>query len=70
METLFEYFKEVNCSDDTTPQRDFTIDHDNNSILNSPILQEEIISVVENLKNNKASGPDKILNEYIKETRD
>ena len=63
LETLYEYFKDVNSSQDTTPQPDFNTDSDSNSILNIPISQEEILSVVKSLKNNKASGPDKnILN--------
>ena len=70
LETLYEYLKDVNSSQDTTPQPDFNTDSDSNSILNIPISQEEILSVVKSLKNNKASGPDKILNEYIKQTID
>ena len=70
LETLYEYFKDVTSSQDTTPQPDFNTDSDSNSILNIPISQEEILSVVKSLKNNKASGPDKILNEYIKQTID
>ena len=70
LETLYEYLKDVNSSQDTTPQPYFNTDSDSNSILNIPISQEEILSVVKSLKNNKASGPDKILNEYIKQTID
>ena len=40
-------------------------DSDSNSILNIPISQEEILSVVKSLKNNKASGPNKIFYECI-----
>lgn len=36
-----------------------------NDILNCPIINDEIIAGIEKLKCNKASGIDKILNEYI-----
>ena len=70
LETLYGYFTDVNISQDTTPQPDFNTDSDSNNILNIPVSQEEILSVVTSLKNNKASGPDKILNEYIKQIID
>jgi hypothetical protein len=35
-------------------------------ILNSSITEEEILRVIKNLKSNKASGYDDIVNEHIK----
>ena len=35
-------------------------------ILNSPITEEEILRVIKNLKSNKASGYDDIVNEHIR----
>ena len=50
LETLYEYLKDVNSSQDTTPQPDFNTDSDSNSSLNIPISQEEILSVVKSLR--------------------
>ena len=41
---------------------------DDNEILNSEILEQEILQCVLSLKNGKAAGDDKIINEYIKTT--
>jgi hypothetical protein len=38
-----------------------------NNILNSPITEDEILCAVKNLKNNKASGYDNIVDEHIKQ---
>jgi hypothetical protein len=41
-----------------------SVDRENvHNILNSPITEEEILRVVKNLKSNKASGYDDIVNE-------
>jgi hypothetical protein len=37
-----------------------------NNIINAPITREEIEKAMQSLKNNKSSGDDYILNEYIK----
>ena len=42
---------------------DFCID-DDNEILNSEISQEEIFQCIRSLKNGKAAGDDRIVNEY------
>jgi hypothetical protein len=39
-----------------------------NEGINTYISQEEILSCIKKLKNNKASGEDHIINEYIKST--
>jgi hypothetical protein len=46
-----------------------SVDRENvHNILNSPITEEEIVRGVKNLKSNKASGYDDIVNEHIKST--
>ena len=46
-----------------------SVDRENvHNILNSPITEEEILPGVKNLKSNKASGYDDIVNEHIKST--
>jgi hypothetical protein len=46
-----------------------SVDRENvHNILNSPITEEKILRVVKNLKSNKASGYDDIVNEHIKST--
>jgi len=58
--TLFiEYFKNLNeINEDLNDDRDMdfdTIPPENiSTILNSPVTEEEILTVVKNLKNNKA----------------
>lgn len=43
-------------------------DIDLNNDINQPITREEIFKGINMLKNNKACGDDRILNEYIKST--
>ncbi len=38
--------------------------------MNSLFNEDEILGCIKNLKNNKAYGPDFIINEYIKATKD
>ena len=41
-----------------------------NDVLDCPITDDEIRKCIDTLKNNKATGDDQILNEYIKSTAD
>ena len=75
LEKLFEFFKNLNAA----PSNDITVDLPNlndddlsqlNHDLNIPIDKEEIFECIKKLKNNKASGEDEIINEYIKATRE
>ena len=74
LNAFYDYFKNLNELDandfDDLPEIDFdSIPPENiSNILNSPILEEEILTVVKNLKNSKASGYDGIVNEHIKNT--
>jgi len=69
LEDLYAHFKNVNF-DENVENTGENIDVEENSIneLNSEITIEEVEQCVKNLKNNKASGIDKILNEHIKTT--
>lgn len=70
--TLFTFFKSINeQSDSENGQSENNINislDDNDSILNSPITDREILKCIRSLKNNKACGNDDIINEYIKNT--
>lgn len=72
IEEIYTYFKDLNFNKDETDD-DLFCDCNNaiyDDLLNSEITREEIEFSVRNLKNNKASGIDYILNEYIKSTLD
>ena len=72
---FYYFFKNVNSQDDgectqENHSTDFNIDENvsiNNEI-NGNITEKEILSATKLLKNNKSSGLDNILNEYIKLT--
>jgi hypothetical protein len=65
---LYEFFKNVSSIDDAnSPSNDSQFeDNSNNETLNKDISMQEIEYDVKALKNNKASGNDDILNEYLK----
>ena len=64
---FYDHFQTVNKSNE--PQEHVTCNLDSNTILNSKITLEEIIQCIKHLKNGKACGEDKILNEYIKHSK-
>lgn len=76
IETLFQYFKNLNRSpdennidDDETihsGEENDTIFEESNTILNREISEDELKTALRQLKNSKAPGNDKILNEYLK----
>ena len=75
LQKLFEFFKNLN----TAPSDDIGVDLPNLNVeelnqlnyeLNIHIEKEEILKCIKKLKNNKASGEDDIINEYIKATSD
>lgn len=72
IDTFYEYFKDLNAGEDEDLN---TSDFDINEICNNPIYDEilngtvselEISEAINKLKNNKAPGSDKILNEFLK----
>ena len=69
LEQFVKYFKNLNelSENEKNQEIDFdSVDRENvHNILNSPIIEEEILRVVKNLKSNKASGYDDIVNEHI-----
>ena len=71
LELLHDFFKNLNSMGD---RDEGPVLHDdniqNNEVLNSEITGEEILKCISKLKNNKASGDDKIVNEYIKASAD
>ena len=68
---FFDYFQ-TNNMDINEPSTDsLNINmHDDDNLLNAPITSQEVLKCVKILKNNKACGNDRILNEYIKSTLD
>lgn len=72
LDALYSFFKDLNEQPDSEPDQttdsiDISID-DNDTILNSPITDTEILKCIKSLKNNKACSNDDIINEYIKNT--
>ena len=66
---LFDYFKNLNLGN--SEDEEIVLENQNNvkdlnAILNSPITEEEIEKSLRKLKNNKSSGDDMIVNEYLK----
>jgi hypothetical protein len=77
IDSLFEFFRNINKAPETNNEDGINLpDIDNNVInnlnneINGEITSEEIVSCVKNLKNDKASGNDFIVNEYIKSAID
>lgn len=72
LDAFYEYFMNQNETPDGDDEVDIDLDkippENINNILNSPITEDEILCAVKNLKNNKASGYDNIVNEHIKHT--
>ena len=73
---MFEYFKELNSTPNENENSIFSPNIDPydvncvNKDLNQKITQKEILDCINRLKNNKASGDDRVINEYIKSTSD
>ena len=76
LQDLYNYFKNINRSNEeeseNTHSENDTINEQHsqniNNYVNQPFTDNEIIKAVKNLKNNKSSGTDSILNEHIKAT--
>jgi hypothetical protein len=79
IDNLYEYFKDLNNYNDIDDESEFDITYDNDfinssiagnadDILNSAITEDEIRIASKDLKINKASGIDEIINEYLKST--
>ena len=72
---MFNHFKELTSEINSQEHNNIDITQfiqteDTGSILDKFITAEEILKVIRNLKNNKAAGPDYILNEYIVATKE
>jgi hypothetical protein len=77
IDSIFEFFRNINKAPETNNEDEINLpDIDNNLInnlnneINGEITSEEIVSCVKYLKNDKASGDDCIVNEYIKSSID
>ena len=71
IDELYEYFKNLNLSNEVGDSNfEMPDNNDNvaNDTLNGKIIEEEITSIIQNLKNGKAPGYDCVINEYIKST--
>ena len=68
---FLEYFhtNNMDINEPSTDSLNINI-HDDDYLLNAPITIQEVLNCVKILKNNKACGNDRILNEYIKSTLD
>ena len=67
---FYEYFKDLNSAEfEKAEISDFQYLGANDEILNSVITYEEVSRCIDRLNNGKASGLDRILNEYIKLTK-
>ena len=71
IESLFDFFKNLNSNPNSNEMDDFVIPEslDTNE-LDKSITKDEIIKAINKLKRRKAVGVDKIENEYLIETRD
>jgi folate-binding Fe-S cluster repair protein YgfZ len=63
LDRLYEYFKELNNSENEASSDDFSRIYSQNGVdlLNSEITEDEVIKAVKNLKNSKAPGLDDIV---------
>ena len=69
LEDLHDFYKNVNCDkneNNNVPQETIINESEENEYLNKPITVQEIERVCKNLKNNKASGSNYLINEHIK----
>ena len=71
IETFFEYFKNLNYTEIVDDDVEFDLNDicDNDvydELLNRVITELEICEAIKDLKNNKAPGLDRIVNEYLK----
>ena len=76
LEDLFSFFKDINAQKyEEAPQTNNEMQNGQefnriNEEINFPITESEIRTAIKNLKNNKSSGPDNVLNEHLKYTAD
>ena len=72
VDTCMEHFRKLSCApQDHFEPVDLSCDvQDINRFLNAEFTRDEILAVIKNLKNNKATGFDKITNEQLKDSSD
>ena len=70
LDTLYDPFKHIHSSDDTSDDSDVVMTDFKNEDINKPITVNEIKEVIMNSKRNKSGSCDNILNEHIVHTAD
>ena len=68
-ETFMEHFRNLNQRNHEDGQETFdpcNINHSINERIHQPFTKEEIMSQIKRAKNNKSSGEDQIINEFLK----
>jgi len=68
IDTFFEYFKNLNfCEEEESDINidEFCNDPVYNEMLNGVITEKEVLDAIKGLKNNKAPGSDKLINEFF-----
>ena len=65
-----EHFKRLAETDHTNEQLEINVNIHANAPLNKEVTEAEVLKCISKLKNNKASGVDNIINEYIKSTKE
>ena len=73
IKSMYDFLKNTNeCSDSYNEEVNIPINtvdnHDCENILNTNIREEEVLAAVKQLKNNKAAGYGRVLNEHISST--
>jgi hypothetical protein len=70
MDTFTDHFRNLNSAreDNSDTEPSFTQSIESNSSLDKPFTENEILDVIKKLRNNKACGLDRIINEYLKNT--
>ena len=71
MQTLTSHFKKINSNSESSEDKDdyddiINIDIEDDSDLNRPFSNDEILKAIQSLKNGKACGDDRVINEFIK----
>jgi exonuclease III len=70
IDVFTDHFRNLNCAEecDTGTNPSFVQEPHSGNPIDVPFTEKEILCVITNLKNNKACGMDRIVNEYLKST--
>ena len=72
LDVLYSFFKDLNVTEVHPDQANINIhvDEEGDEILNTYIIEKEILKCIKSLKNNKTCSNDRIINECLKNTAD